>query len=288
MRSELPGLEPLTAMGRTCAVGVECGRDLAGWARRYAGLLPEALFDGGLFASLGLVSAFGSPWASAAELRAVSRAALWVFAVDHRMERAAPSEAADVVAECRQVAAGGGARSQLGELLAELRAELAVRPAFTALDRAWRDQLDRTLAAMVRERDWQDERARLTLDQYLAAADGCGAAFVNLSHWIATGDPWTLVNLEQVRQASEQVQRYLRLLNDLVSADRESGQGDGNALVFGITRAQVLVRMGELAASSQDLLRPIQAGSAATAGYLRHQLAFNRGFYAEADYWGSS
>ncbi|WP_084959724.1 terpene synthase family protein [Thermoactinospora rubra] len=272
-------------LGRMCAVGVECGRRLAGWARAHAAALPGAAFDGGMLTALGLVCATGSPHATVEDLETVSRAALWVFAVDHAVETTRPEP---VIEDCLRAAAGGQPASPVAVMLADLRAGLAARPAFPGHAEAWQDQLERTLTAMARQQQWRAEQARLTLEDYLRAADSCGAALVNLSHWIATGDAWTLAHLEQARQAGDHVQRYLRLLNDLAGAEREERRGDANALRFGITREQLHEAMADLAARAEGLLAPIRAGSPATAAYLEHQMAFNTGFYAGSDYWGSS
>ncbi|MFG1956665.1 terpene synthase family protein [Nonomuraea sp. NPDC049028] len=288
-------------LGRTCALAVECARDLSRHARRYGELFPARPFDAGFFHSLGLVSAFGSPWASTAELRAVSRAALWVFAVDLRIDHIAESraEVTALVGDCLDVAGGATPLSPITRFLADLRDGLRYgfpddpeeagrrrdrsRDGFQnePADAAWRDQLARMLTAMAKEWDWRAAGARPGLEEYLDNAAGTGSSFVNLSHWISTGEP-----LEPASRAGEEVQRYLRLLNDLATADREARWGDANALTLGISPADVSERMAGIAARAAELIRPLRATGPRAAYYLERQLTFNTGFYGMSDYWG--
>ncbi|MEU4230514.1 terpene synthase family protein [Nonomuraea sp. NPDC026600] len=285
-------------LGRTCALAVECARDLSRHARRYGELFPAKPFDPGFFHSLGLVGAFGSPWATAAELRAVSRAALWVFAIDLRIDHAATSreEVAALVGDCLDVADGATPLSPITRFLADLRhglrygfhddpeegrdgscGALQEEPAHAA----WRAQLARMLAAMAKEWDWRATEARPGLEEYLGNADGTGSSFVNLSHWISTGEP-----VEPATRAGDEVQRYLRLLNDLATAGREARWGDANALTLGAGRAEVTERMAGIAERAAELIQPLRATSPRTAYYLERQLTFNTGFYGISDYWG--
>src|SRR5690606_16000331 len=158
-------------LGRCSALAVACARDLIGHARRYEGLFPGRAFDQGFFLALGLVGAFGSPWATAAELRVTGRASLWVFAVDRLIDHVASSraEAAALAADCLAVADGAAPRQPVTLFLAELRDEVA---AGTSVD-AWRDQLGRMLTAMIREWDWRSGE-RPSLDGYLDNADSNG------------------------------------------------------------------------------------------------------------------
>ncbi|HUR02591.1 MAG TPA: terpene synthase family protein [Nonomuraea sp.] len=294
-----------TELGRTCALAVECARDLSRHARRYGELFPARPFDSGFFHSLGLVSAFGSPWATVAELRAVSRAALWVFAIDLRIDHAAGSreEVTALVGDCLAVAGGATPLSPITRFLADLRNglrygfrygfqddleedgrrrdgscdDLQSEPA----DATWRAQLARMLAAMAREWDWHATGARPGLEEYLGNAAGTGSSFVNLSHWISTSEP-----LEMAIQAGDEVQRYLRLLNDLATADREARWGDANALTLGAGRTEVAERMSGIAARATELIQPLRATSPRAAYYLERQLSFNTGFYGMSDYWG--
>lgn len=271
-------------LGRCSALAVACARDLIGHARRYEGLFPGRAFDQGFFLALGLVGAFGSPWATAAELRVTGRASLWVFAVDRLIDHVASSraEAAALAADCLAVADGATPREPVTRFLAELRDEVA---AGTSVD-AWRDQLGRMLTAMIREWDWRSGE-RPSLEGYLDNADSTGSSFVNVSHWLATGDAWTLDHLDLVRAASQAAQRYLRLLNDLATAGRERGHGDVNALSLGAGRDEVTARLGELSDAAVRLIEPLRAGSPRTALYLERQLTFNTGFYGLSDYWGA-
>ncbi|KAA9374443.1 terpene synthase [Microbispora cellulosiformans] len=290
-------------LGRTCALAVRCQRDLQDCAGRYGDLFPARPFDSAFFAALSMVTAFGSPWASPEELRACGRASLWIFAVDRLVDQVAGStaEAEALVARCLAAAGDDTARDPAGDgtraaaagdappvarFLTDLRDELTAAPAFTALRPVWLDRLERTLRAMIREWRWKEAGAPVPLDVYLDGADGCGSSFVNVSHWIRTGDPWTLGHLDDLLVVSDEAQRYLRLLNDLATRDRERGQGDANALAFGAGAAEVITRMNEIRDRCRVLLGPVRAGGPRAAAYLERQIGFNTGFYGLVDYWG--
>ncbi|WP_204015382.1 terpene synthase family protein [Sphaerimonospora thailandensis] len=275
-------------LGRTCALAARSQRDLIACADAYRELFPVRPFDPGFFSGLSLVGAFGSPWATPEELRAVNRASLWIFAVDYLADVVAGSAAEidALVSDCLAAAGGGDAGPPIARFLAEIRDELAVTPSFPVLHPIWLDQLARTLLAMAAEWRWKSGGTSLTLDEYLDNADGCGSSFVNVSHWIATGDPWTLDHLDELREVSAEVQRYLRLLNDLATHGREIEWGDLNALTLGVGRDEVTARMREIVDRCATLLEPVRAGSPRTADYLERQIGFNTGFYGLVDYWG--
>ncbi|XVQ85136.1 terpene synthase family protein [Microbispora siamensis] len=277
-------------LGRTCALATRCQRDLEACAAAYGELFPARPFDSAFFAALSMVTAFGSPWASPDELRAVGRASLWIFAVDRLVDQVAGSraEAEALVAECLAAAetGPGGDAPAVVRFLTDLRDDLAAAPAFAALRPVWLDRLGRTLRAMVREWRWKEEGLPVSLDEYLDGADGCGSSFVNVSHWIRTGDPWTIGHIDELLPVGDEVQRYLRLLNDLATRERERGQGDANALAFGAGAAEVTARMNEIRGRCLTLLGPVRARSPRAAAYLERQIGFNTGFYGLVDYWG--
>jgi hypothetical protein len=275
------GLTMAAGLGRSCALGVECARDLSRYATRYPELFPAKPYDPGFFHSLGLVGAFGSPWATAEELRVVNRAALWVFAADLLIDHFATSreEVAELVGGCVAVAGGEDPVSPLTRFLAELRDDLGGDP-------RWRDQLERMLTAMEREWAWGESGVVPGLEEYLANADSCGSSFVNLSHWLFTGDPETSAGLGLVREAGDEVQRYLRLLNDLTTYDREARWGDANALTLGANRAEVTERMARHLREAAGLIETSRETAPRAALYLERQLGFNTGFYGITDYWG--
>ncbi|WP_169948476.1 terpene synthase family protein [Microbispora sp. H11081] len=289
---QLAGEETALAadLGRTCALAARCQRDLQAGAAPYGDLFPARPFDPAFFAGVSMVTAFGSPWASPGELRAVGRASLWIFAVDRLVDQVAGSraEVETLVAECLAAAGAGPAQDApaVVRYLTDLRDELAAEPAYPALGPVWLDRLGRTLRAMVQEWRWREEGAPVSLDEYLQGADGCGSSFVNVSHWIRTGDPWTLGNIDELLRVSDEVQRYLRLLNDLATRERERALGDANALAFGVGVDEVTARMNEIRRRCLTLLEPVRAGSRRTAAYLERQIGFNTGFYGLADYWG--
>ncbi|NUP02041.1 MAG: terpene synthase [Nonomuraea sp.] len=269
--------------GRTCALAVAGGRELARHAARYPGLFPAGSFDAGLYTSLGLASAFGSPWATAGELRAINRASLLVFAVDRLIDHEAGSreEVAELVTDCLSNAP----RHPAAAFAVELRSVLATTP---GLESAWRDQFGRMLAAMAREWEWSRADKPPGAEEYLANADSCGAYFVAVSHWIATGQVSTTADLDDLRPAGEVVQRYLRLLNDLATHRREQAYGDLNAFTLGMTRDEVAARMGAAARDAHALIDPLRGGRPRPAEYLTWQLDYSAGFYGLSDFWAAT
>jgi len=279
----------LFADGRTCALAVAGARDLARGAAAHPGLFPEKSFDGGLYFSLALAGAFGSPWATADALRAVNRASLLVFAVDRLIDEEAASreEVAALVTECLAVAGGGAPVSPAGAFLAELRGELAGTAGFPGLEPAWRAQLERMLTAMAREWEWSRAEAP-TPERYLANADSCGAGFISVSHWIYTGLAAGPGDLDRLRPAGDLVQRYLRLLNDLATHHRERSFGDLNAFTLGMTRDEVTTRLAELSREAADLIEPLRNVHPRAAAYLWWQIHYSAGFYELTDFWADT
>ncbi|MBP2705553.1 hypothetical protein JOL79_17210 [Microbispora sp. RL4-1S] len=282
----MPGAE----LGAACALAVRLQRAMRAYAAGRPALFSAAQFDAGFFAALSMVSAFGSPWASPDELTAVTRASMWIGALDHQVDVVAESRAEvdDLVAECLAVARGEapGGGSPLAGMLADIRDGLTGSLS-AAPHPIWADQVGRVLSAMAAEWRWKSEKARIELGEYLDNADSVGSSFVNVSHWIATGDDWTRLHLEELREVSGVVQRYLRLLNDLATHGRERESGDVNALALGAGRDEVTARMAGLAAECGPLLETVAAGSPRVALYLERQIGFNTGFYGVTDYWGA-
>ncbi|MFD0853412.1 terpene synthase family protein, partial [Actinomadura adrarensis] len=176
-------------------------------------------------------------------------------------------------------------------MLAELRDDLAGRAAFTAHHGRWRDQLSRYLTAMTREWDWHNARGRdggaaPAFDEYLLNADNFGSSFVNVSHWIFTSEPAALNRLDGLWTAGQEVQKVLRLLNDLASRDREQEWDDLNALTLGVTPEEVRQRIADLVARCRELIRPLRDECPREARYLERQIGYSTGFYGSTDYWG--
>lgn len=274
-------------VGRACALAVAGGRELARTAARYDGLFPERSFDAGLYGSLALAGAFGSPWATVAELRVVNRASLLVFAVDRLIDEEATSkeEVTVLVGECLAAADGVAPTGQAAAFVADLRAELAGSPGFAALEPAWRDRLERMLGAMAREWEWSRSPHPPGREEYLANADSCGAFFIGVSHWIHTGLAGAPEDLDRLRPAGEAVQRFLRLLNDVATRGREAGFGDVNAFTLGMTPGEVRDRMAVLAGEAAELIEPLRAAYPRAAAYLAWQIDYSAGFYGLSDFW---
>ncbi|WP_066937915.1 terpene synthase family protein [Microtetraspora fusca] len=301
------GFAAAAEMGRIAALAAAGGRDLRKCADAYGDLFLGKPFDPGFFAALAHVGAAGSPWETADRLRIVNRAALWVFAVDWLIDVTAKSadDVDRIVRDCLAAANGTAeAATPLTRLLVDIRDELASVPAFATGGPVWNAQLERMLMAMAREWHWNAARAETAdpetrdgeaaerepilpdLEEYLGNADGTGSSFVNVSHWIFTGGPWTLEHLDELMAISAEVQRYLRLLNDLATYRRDVGWGDVNVLMLGVDRAEVSERMARLAERTGELLEPLRDVCPRTVAYLECQVGFNTGFYGGADYWG--
>lgn len=276
--------------GRACGVAVACARDLSSCAQRYPALFPADPFDERLFLATAMANAFGSPWETAERIRIAARMSLWVFAADYLVDyRATTRSEIDGLAEaCLAVADGQAPDSvPLARFLAELRDDLAAVPAFSRHRRAWRDQLDRYFTAMASEWEWKQTPARPTWQEYLDNADNFGSSLVNVSHWIATGDAYTLAHLGELREIGDTVQRALRLLNDLASYRRDLEWGDLNVLMLGLTPAQIRDRVSEIAADVAARTQPLRAEHPRLAAYLNRQVGYSMGFYGLGDYWGA-
>lgn len=267
--------------GQLCAVATAGQRDLHRCVSSYPGLFPESLFGQTLFSTLAFAMAFSAPGVPADRLRTSIRAGLWNFAVDSLMDTHArtPAEAAEITRRCLDAARGEAPGCDATRLLAEIRADLATSPSFAALETRWREELRRMLDAMVREREWVD--APPSFDEYLpTAAASVGFSFVFLSHWISTGDD--VAGADEVIEAARQVEPVLRLINDLGTHQRDSADGDLNALQLGVSHAELTARLEDLMAELN--LDPVRRSHPELAEFLDRQVGFNLGFYRTADY----
>ncbi|GGO21148.1 hypothetical protein GCM10010116_42480 [Microbispora rosea subsp. aerata] len=279
--------------GAAAAVSAELQRDLRECRDAYPDLFPARPFDSALFTAVAQANAFGAPWLSADRLRVASRTALWIFALDWLLDYKATSrdEVERLVRGCLEAADGSPPPDfPLGRFLAEIRDELAASPAFAGREAVWREELRRMLSAMAREWEWKTaarEGAPLpTLDEYLDNADNFGSSFVNVSHWIKGADPAALVRLDDLRVASGQVQRVLRLLNDLATYERDVTWGDLNARMLCSGREEVVERINVLVDGCGELLEPLRDVCADEVVYLERQIGYSMGFYGITDYWG--
>jgi hypothetical protein len=288
--------------GRTAALASACERDLRKSVAEFTAsspgappLFPDPPIGPGVYSGVALANAFGSPGRTAAALSVANRTSLWIFALDLRIDHQAGGreEIDRIVADCMSVADGADAEGTdpLARYLAGwLRDELAPA-AFPRWHDVWRDELRRMLGAMVREWDWKsslsaDRTGLPSLQEYLDNADNFGSAWVNTAHWIHTGDPDTLDHLETLRRLSREVQKILRLLNDLATHQRDRDWGDLNALMLGVDAPALQEHITVL---TRDTLRSLaeharHAPEAVT--YLERQIAWSTGFYGHgADYW---
>ncbi|MFK3978973.1 terpene synthase family protein [Micromonospora sp. NPDC050397] len=289
--------------GELAAVGaltVAGQRDLAGRVRAHPDLFAPAPFDAALIGGVAYATACNATGATSAEIRVANRAALWVFALDWQVDTVATAveRVDEIVAGCLAVADGDvpDPGLPLAGFLAEIRDELATSSAAYAGYRSlWREELRRTLVAMAREWDWKSGRATGAgavlpdLETYLDCADNTGLAWVNLCHWLRTGGPDCLDRLDELRAVGGQVQRVLRLVNDLATYDRDVawGPGDLNVLMLGVDRAEVTRRVGDLVDGCVRLLAPLRAACPDQASYLARQLGYVTRFYdSGVDFWG--
>ncbi|WBB80171.1 terpene synthase family protein [Micromonospora sp. WMMD882] len=282
--------------GRICALAAKGQRDLATHAARYPELFSGAPFDAALFSNISLAIAFGAPWCGVEELRLTNRMVLWGFGLDWQVDYLAKSrlEIDRLVAGSLAVVDGDppAPDDPLGRFLAELCAELAARSAYPMLRPTWRAAVERTLTAMAVEWDWKAARRDLngalpTFDEYLANADNLACTVVNVAHWIHTGDPDTHRALPRLIEASDEVQRVLRLVNDLGTYQRDLEWGDLNAIMLVADRAEVEQRIDVLVRRCHELLEPLTVDCPRQARYLARQIGFSSGFYRSADFWGN-
>jgi hypothetical protein len=271
--------------GIICATAADTQRELQEFGISHAAALPSTL-DSRFFGAITLANAFGSPRSSASELRMVNRTALWIFASDWLIDHVAQSrdEIDAVVVACLAVADGRPASPEfpLALLLADLHDELVAGPGFPL----WKQQLERYLVSSVREWDWLRTGCWPSLEDYLGNSDNVGGTFANLSHWIHIGVPAD--RIQELRPVSQEVQKVLRLLNDLASADRDLTSGDLNVLALGVTRDEARELVTALIEDCRKLMAPQAQSSPSEIAYLQRQIGFNAGFYGITDYWGEA
>ncbi|SIQ36352.1 Terpene synthase family, metal binding domain [Micromonospora avicenniae] len=291
------GLTVATEQGRICSLAARGQRDLQKRVAAYPKLFPNPPVDDAMLSALALSTAFIAPWCTAEQLRVANRASLWITAEDWRIDNVAATvdEVEATVSACLSVADGDAPaeEDELGQFLAEIRDELATTASFGAVQPLWREEVRRVLTADAREWRWRaaratDETQLPTFAEYLANADNYGATFVNVSHWIATGDEDTLDHLPELIAASREVQQVLRLVNDLASYERDLKSGDLNGLMLGVDRDDIQRRVADRISQCRDLLdSSVEALCPQQAHYLAREIGFTTGFYHGTDFWGS-
>jgi hypothetical protein len=289
-------MEDARAAGSVMAQAVQSARAMAEWAKAYPNLFSAKPIDETLFNSVACANAFGSPLLTADELRMVNRVSLWFFGLDWIVDHLTASRAGadDIARRCIAVAGGdsSAADDELTAFLAEIREELTTSRTYPALHEVWCDQLRRTLTAMAREWSWKTQALggdapQPTFADYLENADNNGAAWVNLSHWIASGDQRIPAHIEVLQRANLEVQKVLRLLNDLGSYERDLSWGDLNVLMLGVDRTDVARHIALLVDNCHELIQPLRVVCPEQAEYLERQIGFSAGFYEFSDFWGT-
>jgi hypothetical protein len=283
--------------GSVMAQAVRAARDLVGRAEAHPGLFSSDAIDATTCNALASANAFAAAGVDAKRLRMVNRTALWLFGLDWLVDHkaAAREEIEDINGRVLAVLDGAGPApgDVLTPFLAEIRDEISASPAFPVLRDAWREDLVRILEAGLREWEWKaaaaagDRAALPSLDAYLDNADNIGSAWVNLSHWIALADPATIADIEPLRVANREVQKVLRLVNDLATYERDLAWGDLNAIMLNTDRTGVSARIDEIIRYCRGLLVPLRDSCPDGTAYLERQLGFNIAFYGVSDYWGS-
>ncbi|MFI7215210.1 terpene synthase family protein [Micromonospora maritima] len=282
--------DPIAAaaeQGRICALAAHGQRGLRRTAAAHPDLFPGEPFDATLFSSIASAMAFSAPWHTAAELAVTNRAVLWGFAVDWLVDHEATdrAEVDRISATCLAVLDGADADDPLGRFLAELRDDVAAAPGYPALRGRWRATMERTLRAMAREWTWR-RTTRPTLADYLDNADNLAATVVNVAHWIHTGSVRDTAELDRLIEVGDEVQRALRLVNDLGTHQRDAESGDLNALLLVDDPAEVERRFAEQVDHCRVLLAKLAGESPREAEFLSRQLGFTTGFYRHTDFWG--
>jgi len=282
--------------GRLAALIVDLDRDLADCAATYCGLYPDPPFEPSLFTKVAQAIGGQGPWYSAAQLRVSNRTSAWLFALDWIMDHAADSleQIRDTVGRCLEIGDGADPApgDQLGLFLAELRDLVAASPAWSRFGPLWREELRRMLEGMAREWEWKDAHARgeaelPTYERYLDNADNFGSVWGNIAHWMYVGDPDILDHMEPLRQVSRQVQKVLRLLNDLATWNRDRTWGDLNALLLGVDVPFVIAHIKALTEHCHRMLEPLYERCPQGAVFVARQIGYSTGYYGSgADYWG--
>jgi len=288
------GLSAAAEVGRIGAVAAAGQRDLHECTVSRRDLFPAHPFDEALLGAVTLANAFCAPGSEAARLRIANRTTLWAFAVDWLIDyqAAAEPEVREIVDGCLNVADGAAPSPDhpLTRFLAEIRDELAGASAFDVFYPVWREELCLMLHAMAREWGWKAVRGKEgvlpTFDDYMDNSDNHGSCFVNMSHWVYTGALGSTDGLDQLRTTSRAAQRVLRLLNDLRTYQRDLAWGDLNVLMLGVTRAEVVERLGVLLEHCQEELDVLGHVHPQPADFIERQVGFCIGFYEIADYWG--
>ncbi|MFC0003103.1 terpene synthase family protein [Micromonospora siamensis] len=280
--------------GRICALATKGQRDLQDRVAAYPDLFPSRPFDPALLGNVAMTIAFGAPWCDVSRLRVVNRTVLWIFAVDWLVDYVATSrdEIDRLTADCLAVADGRApaADDPLGRFLAELRDEQATAAAFATHRAVWRGELARMLDAMAREWEWKKATGpgRLpSLAEYLDNAANLASTLTNVVHWIHSDDPATLAHLDELVVASDEVQRILRLINDLATYERDLRWGDLNSLLLVSDRTEVEQLIPELITRARELIAPLRVSCPVQADYLDRQIGFSSGFYGSTDFWGA-
>jgi hypothetical protein len=272
------------AMAAVAAVAVVVQREADAWAARYPGLWNPALST-----PLALTYALTVPWRRADELRLAVRFSHWLFWADDAVEAAErDSDVGALVERSGAVAAGAcpSAGDALGQALADIRRELVAKPLWPALGARWRESLVDTLTGYGTQRPMARAVARglptPSSQEYLSLPIGyevCRVCF-----WLSAEDHTVLEHLDTLSIAIGDVDRALRIANDLRTHERERDRLDINLVKLGTDPATAARWMTDAITRADAVLQPLADRRVRAAVEISRHMRFVVGLYGATDY----
>lgn len=270
------------------ALASALAEDLHRWAGGYGNAFDPCRFD-----AISLTAAYASPWLDPGRLRAVTRTAIWICAVDDAIdERLTGAAGVSGLVRAYQAVAAGAAPDPADPLalsLAEIRAELGAMPLFRELAPLWRAACQRMLEGMRFE--WETGRAVAAgeppppLSLYMRHGRySIGVPWYVLAFWMAAGEPDLPAHLDRLLPALCHAAAAVRLANDLRTCERERREGNLNALMLGVNPERAQRRLSWHLERCQGWLQRVTVGPVASALALARLTRFTTDFYAVADY----
>lgn len=245
-------LPPIEAAVDTCVTALRLIDRLGPWCAARG-----PAFSGAYVNVFCLSSAFITPWLDVDTLHLASRVWSWITALDDTVDGSS-SDVDDVFDACLAAARGGPPNADpVAGALAEIRAELAARPGFAALEPHWRDATGRLVAGMRYEartaRAIASGASPPGLGEYLGhALYTVGVPMYVVSLWSAMDEAPVDALMPALRDAAIAV----RLANDLRGHAREGGEGALHALRLGVTAERARHLVGDRLASTARRLAP--------------------------------
>jgi Terpene synthase family 2, C-terminal metal binding len=277
-------LPPIDAAVDTCVTALRLIDRLGPWCAARG-----PAFSGAYVNVFCLSSAFITPWLDLDMLHLASRIWSWITALDDTVDGSS-SDVDGVLDECLSAARGGPPRADPGAdpvaaALAEIRAELATRPGFAALEPHWRDATERLVAGMRYEAETSRAMASGAPPPSLAGYLGhalytVGIPMYVVSLWSAMDEVPVAALMPALRDAAVAV----RLANDLRGHAREGGEGALNALRLGVTQERARQLVGDRLASTAERLAPHLAGGLPAAVAIDRMATWGTRIYQRIDF----